>query len=405
MRRHSILLVIAVVLAGCGTSATRVRSVDHSPTPTPTAPLSITPNASASAAPDGPLVVVTNPLDQAHYTVALVSLDGRTVARASAAFGDQKPVPFPGSAAGGSPSGMATPAFRLIASYPGLPKAGACCDAFLPSISTSDSRVYFSDGPTTIRYLGRDGSTGLATTLPADGPNARAVFSVSPDDQRIAIGVFDWSSQPMTSSVSIQDLQGGHAVDVERGTVEYGWPVGWHAGNLVLARMPVFGGAPNPNAATTYEVVNPTTGANLGYLGGMTCPVVGPLSHAGTACVAASCHCIMAADWSGMQTPTYVYADPSELNWAALSPDGHAMIFSEIYGPKTGAGIWREGAATLMANYSGTRSQWVDASHTIVDCAAGNAGTECFGIQDLDSQTTVEVNLPGTIAGVIPGAF
>jgi len=350
-------------------------------------------------------VVVTNPLDQAHYTISLVGLDGRTRARANAAFGDQKPVPFPGSAAGGSPSGMASPTFKLVASYPALPNAGACCDAFLPSISTSDTRVYFPDGPNTIRYLARDGSTGTGTTLPANGPNARTVFSVSPDDQRIAIGVFNWSSQPMTSSVSIRELQGGHAVDIESGTIQYGWPVGWHAGNLVLARMPVFGGAPNPNAARTYEVINPTTGENLGYLGGMTCPVVGPLSSAGTACVAARCRCIMAADWSGMQTPTYVYADPDEMSWAALSPDGHAVIFSEIYGSKTGVGIWRDGTATLMDNYSGTRGQWVDASHTIVDCPADNGGAECFGVQDLRSQATVEVNMPGSIVGVIPGGL
>jgi hypothetical protein len=400
-------LVIPVVLlvAGCGsTTATPVGPADQSPSASASA--SATPSASASETPAGPLVVVSNPVDQAHYTISLVGVDGRTVAQATAAYGEQRPVPFPGSAAGGSPSGMLDPAFKPIAFYQLLPNAGACCDAFLPTVSVSNTRVYFPDGPTGIRYLGRDGSTGIATSLPAVGAKARAVFSVSPDDQRIAMGVFDWSSQPMTSTVTVQDLHGGgHAVQVEHASTLYGWPVGWHAGNLVLARMPVFGGAPNPNAATAYSLVNPLTGDNLAYLGGMTCPVVGPLSPAGTACVAARCHCVMAVDWSGTQAPTYAYADPSEMNWAALSPDGHAVILSEIYGPKQGVGVWRDGAVTFMAHYSGTRSQWLDESHTIVDCAGSDTGGECFGIQDLWSQSTVEVKLPGFIVGVVPGGL
>ena len=394
--------LLVVLLTACQAHATTSPE-----SPAATASASAPPIASTSATPAGPLVVVSNPVDQVHYSISLIDVDGRTVARATAAYGDQKPVSFPGSAAGGSPSGMANPIVQPIALYRLLPDAGACCDAFLPTISVSDTRVYFPDGPRTIRYLGRDGSTGVATTLPDVGALARAVFSVSPDDRRIAIGVFDWSSPVMITVVTIQDLQGGdHSVEVRRSAFPLeAWPVGWHAGNLVLARMPAFGGAPNPNAATAYSVLNPVTGEDLGFLGGMTCPVVGPLSRAGTACVAGRCHCIMAVDWTGTQTPTYSYADPSEMNWAALSPDGHAVIFSEIYGPRTGGGIWRDGSVTFMPNYSGSPNQWLDESHTIVACAAGDAGGECFGIQDLRTTTTVEVTLPGSIVGVVPGGL
>src|ERR1700694_2888672 len=337
-----ILPFVVVLLTGCQAAATTpAATTGQSSSPSPVTSTSSTPGSA-------PLIVVMSQGDQAHYTVSLVGVDGRSVAQATASNGDQKAVPFPGSAAAGSPSGMADPIFRLVAyeKRPSWPTAGVCCDAFLPTLSTSNTRVYFPDGPTAVRYLGRGGSTGLAPSLPTPTAKTRAVFSVSPDDQRIAIGVFDWSSVgPMMSEVTVQDLQGGgHSVDVERSASLYGWPVGWHSGNLVLARIPAFGGAPNPNAAHAYSLVNSSTGENLGYLGGMTCPVVGPLSRAGTACVAARCHCIMAADWSGTQNPTYTYADPSEFNWAALSPSGHAVIFSEIYGPRTGVGIWRDGS-------------------------------------------------------------
>jgi len=299
---------------------------------------------------------------------------------------------------------MAGPGPQFIAYHrePSPPNAGVCCDAFLPTLSISDTRVYFPDGPTAIRYLGRDGSIGLATYLPNPTPKTRAVFSVSPDDQRIAIGVFDWSGVgPLISIVSVQDLNGGgHSVEVERSLDLYGWPVGWHAGNLVLARIPAFGGAPNPNAATAYSLVNPSTD-NLAYLGGMTCPVVGPLSRGGTACVAARCHCIIAADWSGNQNPTYTYAESNEMNWAALSPSGHAVLFSEIYGPKTGIAIWRDGLVTFKGSYSSGPNQWLDETHTVVRCQLGG----CSTIEDLAAGTTLQVTLPGTIVGVLPGGL
>jgi hypothetical protein len=340
-----------------------------------------------------------------HYTISLVGVDGRTVAQATAAYGDQKPVPFPGSAAGGSPSGMVpAPQFIAYQDQPLLRNAGICCDAFLPTLSISNTRVYFPDRPRAVRYLGRNGSTGIATTLPIPTAKTRAVFSVSSDDQRIAIGVFDWSGVgPMISTVSVQDLNGGgHSVEVERSFPLYGWPVGWHGGNLVLARIPTFGGAANPNAATAYSLINPTTGEDLVHLGGMTCPVVGPLSRAGTACIAARCHCIMAIDWSGAEKATYTYADPSEMNWAALSPDGHAVIFSENYGPKGGLGIWRDGSVTFTPNYGAQRMQWLDGTHTIAGCAAGGG---CYDITDLGSGTTLQVMLPGSIVGVLPGGL
>jgi hypothetical protein len=393
MRR--ILPFVVVLLTGCQPVAG-----------TPGASLTSTASTSAAATPGStPLMVVMSPGDQGHYAISLAGLDGRTVAQATAAYGDQKAVPFPGSAAAGSPSGM-VPTLQFVAYHeqPSLPEAGVCCDAELPTISISNSRAYFPDGPTAVRYMGRDGSTGLATSLPTPTAKTRAVFSVSPDDQRIAIGVFDWSKTgPMVSTVTVQDLQGGgHSVEVERTASLYGWPVGWHGGNLVLARLPALGGAPNPNAATAYALLNSSTGESLAYLGGMTCPVVGPLSRGGTACVAARCHCIIAADWSGTQTPTYTYYDPSEMNWAALSPDGHAVIFSENYGPRAGSGLWRDGSTRFTPSTGVQQMQWLDATHTVAGCPTGGG---CYEITDLTTGTTVRVMLPGSVVGVLPGGL
>jgi hypothetical protein len=91
-----------VVLTGCqATAATPGGSTGPSPTP----PALTSP--SSSATPGGaPVVVVLNQADQAHYTITLVGVDGRSVAAATAAYGDEEPVPFPGSAAGGSPPNL-----------------------------------------------------------------------------------------------------------------------------------------------------------------------------------------------------------------------------------------------------------------------------------------------------------
>jgi hypothetical protein len=110
----------------------------------------------------------------------------------------------------------------------------------------------------------------------------------------------------------------------------------------------------------------------------------------------------MAADWSGNQTPTYTYADTSEMNWAALSPSGHALIFSEIYGPTTGLGIWRDGSVTFKQKYSSGRSQWLDETHALFACA-GSA--MCYTIEDLARGTTVPVTLAGLVVGVLPGGL
>jgi hypothetical protein len=211
----------------------------------------------------------------------------------------------------------------------------------------------------------------------------------------------------MKVRIYVEDLaNGGHLVDLFSSTTFYEWPVGWQGGNLILAGGPAFGGAPDPYAAMWYHLVDVSTGARLAVLGGPDCVAVGPLSAAGTACVASQCHCIKAVDWSGAYRTTYVYNDVSEFNWAALSPDGHAVLFTEEYGARTGGGIWRDGTITWLPGYEGTGfgAQWVDDYHTLVDpCSAG--GSQCVSIQNLSTRAFTRLQAVGQVAGILPGGF
>jgi hypothetical protein len=104
----------------------------------------------------------------------------------------------------------------------------------LPETSTTSQRVYFLDGDWTVRFLSPDGATGIATQIPPSPPDSaggsvQAAFSVSPDDQRIAVATVQASG----IKLYVEDLSGAHRIDLYSGPI-IEWPVAWLNGNLVL---------------------------------------------------------------------------------------------------------------------------------------------------------------------------
>jgi hypothetical protein len=342
--------------------------------------------------------------DTSHYTIMLLGLDGHVAATTTAANGGMDDVPFPGT-----PQANCCTMKLVGFVRPAQPRAGVCCGVFLPFVSASNSRVYFPDGDTGVRFLAPDGTTGLATSVPNIKGRARAVFSVSPDDRRIAVSVFDWSTRPISLRIYLEDLAGGaNHVELFSSTSQYEWPVGWHDGKLVLGVNPVPGGS-----AGWYHLVDPKSATRLAAIGGATCRVVGSLSPAGTACYEApsgtsEVGSLKAVDWKGLATTFYRYKGGG---WAPLSPDGSSIYIDESVSAPTYAVVRRDGGKTALALQScavGPGSPWwFDDRHLLYHSLVQD---QCgFAILDVVSGSQVKVPaLTGSwvdLVGRLPGGL
>lgn len=248
-----------MLLAACSQPGAGAQRTPAAPTPSTV----IRPSQYAGGVPTF-AVLANNPVvrapGQTMYTVELVAPNGQVAARQAASLPSTMP------------AGLVAPT---------------------PLVSSSDTRLYFLNGDSEVRFLQPDGTMGIATHLPGSG-QVRAAFAVSPDDRRIAVSLLDYSTRPIHLRMYVEDLAGGaNHVDIftaTNGIAE--WPIGWRDGDLVVAVGPIAvqniwpnpynagnSGGPGPNDA--YHLVDPATGNRLAAVGS-DCNF-GPLTVAGTA--------------------------------------------------------------------------------------------------------------------------
>jgi hypothetical protein len=202
----------------------------------------------------------------------------------------------------------------------------------LPYVSESSTHVYFLDGDSTVRSLDLAGNVRTIGSIPGT-PTAQAAFAVSPDDSKMAVSVIDYGTDPPTLHLLVQDLAGTNAHEIFTSRSLFVWPVGWHAGKLVVGSGPAFWNKPGFNLSgpvTEYHVVDPQTADRLVTLGSSAnCAIDSSVSRSGAVChwfQYVGCRgCVYAVDWSGKMT-TFAKLGDAYYYTAALSPDGNRIV-------------------------------------------------------------------------------
>lgn len=276
----------------------------------------------------------------------------------------------------------------------------------LPAVSASDSHVYFRDGDTRIRMLVSSSTAVDVTTVPG-GPTTISGFSVSPDDQRIAVAVEDLTGAGPNQAASIalrlyvENLRGGGGhTDIYNTSFPAGknptmlWPMGWHQGQLVLAVWSActFESLPYPSA---WHVVDAATAVRLASIGDPECiPSVWP-SPAGAACFAyRPPGQVRRYDWNG----NLLALLPIDIGATQVSPSGKLLAFGD------GGGIGNPTPETTMMRLDGggvvktaghLGCLWIDDMHLLASDA----------VIAYPSGTVTALSHDGRCAGRFPGGL
>jgi len=372
VKQPMFLLAVAILISACGGQAGSAVHITPraNPTETSTAASSPTPGASASptASPgpvplNGSFAVLASPLSGDTYTVSIVAINGKVVATAT----------------------------------PSSPTAVTCGDAaaaVVPiPVSTSDDRAYYMDAQGVVRFMTVQGETGRATTVPTGG-GRRSMFSVSPDDQRIAVVVSDYTSSGVSVRLYVEDLNGGtNHLDLFSSSGAYGLqPIGWHGtNNLVLAKVPACtqGGGPFSAGPLELHVVDPATAVRRFTIGGTNCVIAGSPSPAGAVCETTNGAQASVIDWTANTRRSFAIQGAGP---AYLSPDGAIVAI-----PGSSATTFQGNSKTLSLQACG----WIDSAHVI----SGGDVQQQPRIGNLATGTVIPVAAQGSCAGRLPGGL
>jgi hypothetical protein len=264
----------------------------------------------------------------------------------------------------------------------------------MPSISASDSRLYYLDGAASLKYLKPDGTTGVVKTLPVDSSSA-AVFAISPDDKRIAVAIITYPF-PAKTRVYVEDLFGtGNHVELFSSSTVMEWPVGWHQGKLVIgvglnaAPQNAYEGFAYNYAG--YHVADAATGNRIATIcaDGAT---FGPPAAAGTTCLRSSGE--IASDWAGA---TWAVTNGGTCGGGVLSPDGSMVAIACTDGALTI--VTREGPA-ITTPYTATPLGWIDRLHVVQQARTGE-----LSLLNVQLMSVTAIAASGFFAGTVPGSL
>jgi hypothetical protein len=376
MRRRAILVTIALLMLSCGGPSPSA----HSPSASPSSGPSVAPTSSPSP---GPLTGVYG-LVLSAGTLQLIKPDATIAASAL----------------------VASPSVR----YCSTQQDGVNVQ---PPVSASNHQVYFRDGDTKIRMVVPPASAVDVTTVPG-GPATISFFSVSPDDQRIAVLVEDLSgSTTISERLYVEDLVGGgHHADIFTTTIPKGtsgttlWPMGWHQGALVLAVVPACAFQSGGLQPTEWHVANASTGARIATIRGTTCVLSAWPSAAGVGCADAQGVTTL-YDWSGKVISVTGPGSPGAGDATGLSPAGQSIFFStrDTVGQTTPVTrIVQLGPGPYATVQGHAACGWIDEDHLLAGDAVIQFPAETPGNLQVTATATALAS-SGQCAGRFPGGL
>jgi hypothetical protein len=279
-----------------------------------------------------------------------------------------------------------------------------------PPVSATHDLVFFRDGDTKIRSLTLAGHTADVTTVPG-GPGIASFFSVSPDDQRIAVAVQDFSaSDTIKLRLYVEDLHGGgHHLDIYTASVAKTggttvWPMGWHDGSLVLAVMPACSPSLVGLSPVAWHVVDAATANRQASIDASSCGTLSMWpSPAGVLCGQPNGTGVYG--WSGREV-VGINSGPCVLGENGLSPSGARYFYSSSSagcgGQPAGSFTRIEGGSSNEAGGGDTpwhaACLWIDNDHLL---APDSVITASSG-QYVPAQVKL-LPVVGTCAGRFPG--
>jgi hypothetical protein len=283
-----------------------------------------------------------------------------------------------------------------------------------PPVSASNDAVYFRDGDTKIRQVVPPAGAVDVTTVPGS-PSIVSFFSVSPDDQQIAVLTEDVSSNTgISERLYVEDLKGGgHHVDIfttqvpkdKRGTTL--WPMGWHAGALILAVFPACTFEPAGITPSEWHVSNATNATRIATIKANNCTLSYWPSAAGVGC-ADSQGVTTLYDWAGkVLSVTGPGATGSGYSMTSLSPKGNSIVFATGAGagaPTPATGIVQLGPGPYATVPGHAACGWIDEDHLLAGDAVIQFPAETPG-NLLVTTTVMPLADSGVCAGRFPGGL
>ena len=322
----------------------------------------------------------------AGYTLRIVSADARVLASAHAVWSN-------GSKCGPVDAGIIVP----------------------PPVSTSNTRAYYLDSGG-IKWLQEDGKTGLAFGPLQVKPNTALAFSAAPDDSEFALNTIDYSATPLTQHLTVTPV-GASALGTQifsarspSGSPSAAvWPVGWRAGDIVLAYHRgtcTQGGGPGLLDATSYHVVNAGTAARtatIGNDGGSRCGLLGLPTPAGIPCGSYFTNGTQVLSWTGATGRTYAAAFEA----GGLSPNGGEYAGTDAANSSSQSvlKVIVAGGSTFSVPGTVESVMWIDDEHFFVGPAQQGTGQVYSTVPQQGTLKGTPVQAAGTPVARIPGSL